>query len=589
MTLSPYSNTDPEPYIKDPTLEERVRRHLMNCERLYATYAALCWNLDETYKPTTRTEYGAWKVNRQVAKLNQAQVQIPLAWVAANVKSNILGMRPPRFSIKPVDRSDPNLLLQAEGISAIIEKIWGDEDMDIAHLEASRCMSVYGRAVLHDGIRNGETFTENVDQQYNVWASLRRLGEPEAISFAEVVSEQEGIDMGWDGTTMDATMRFNFPIYGGYDHLDPLGVMGRNWATERTIFGKVPVLHFYYQRKKYGNVWYAKIVNGVVVSEKNLNRKSWPFLIVDAEHAPGLPWGVGDVEPIIDIQQEVNEAMSDWREATRRNIKDQWKAWGLKHVTPTMVPGEGRLWELTDKTTDDIEPLKFPIDNAGSLEYINLQLEMYRRVSLIPPEAEGGSSGGRASGYAIQLKFEALSTSLEPRRIRMQSAYKQWALEKLKTIAKLYPQYKELIQSAKFTFRVVWPEITPKDTAQMVNTLAQSLAAGLESPYTAMDAMGFDPEEEMQLIREYNADENLNPKGFMILEQARMMAAQSAQSAAQGNPATAQMDQQAKEQALAQMGSPTEKNNQYNPYPSNPQGSPLQPEARGVGVGGGGR
>ena len=582
MTLTTFDNQTP---IANPTIEDRVRRHLQNCETLYSQYASLCWNLDEHYKPTAKTEYGAWKVNKQLPKLGQAQVNIPLAWTAANVKSNILGMRPPRFSIKPVDRSDPNLLLQAEGISAIIEKIWADEDMDVSHLELSRCLSVYGRGVLHDGIRNGDTFTENIDQQYNVWVSLRRLGEPEAISFAEVVSEQEAMDMGWDGLTMDASMRFNFPIYGGFDHIDPLGIMGRNWATERTIYGKVPVLHFYYQKKKYGNVWYCKIVNGAVIEEKNLNRKSWPFLVIDAEHAPGLPWGVGDVEPMIDIQQEINEAMSDFREATRRNVKDQWKAWGLKHIVPTMLPGEGRLWELTDKETDDIEPLKFPLDNAGSLEYINMQLEMYRRVSLIPPEAEGGSSGGRASGYAIQLKFEALSTSLEPRRIRMQSAYKKWALEKLRTIAKLYPAYKELIESAKFTFKVVWPEIAPKDTAQMVNTLAQSLAAGLESPYTAMDAMGFDPEEEMQLIREYNADENLNPRGFMILEQARMMAAQANAQAAQGQPANGMLDQQAKEEALAKMGSPTEANNQWNPMPN---GQPLSPEARGLGVGGGG-
>ena len=295
---------------------------------------------------------------------------------------------------------------------------------------------------------------------------------------------------------------------------------------------------------------------------------------------------MGDVEPLLDIQQELNEALTDWREAIRRNVKDQWKAWGLKHIVPTMLPGEGRLWELTEKGLDDIEPLKFPIDNTGTLEYINQQWENYRRVSLIPPEAEGGSSGGRASGYAIQLKFEALSTSLEPRRIRMQAAYKRWALEKLKTVAKLYPEYKDLIQSAKFTFKVVWPEITPKDTAQMVNTLAQSLAAGLESPYTAMDAMGFDPEEQMSLIREYNADQMLNPKGFMILEQAKMMAAQSNAAAAQGNPATGQMDQQAKEQAMAQMQQAGPQNNQWNPAAN---GTPLPPEARGIGVGGGGR
>jgi len=564
---------------EEQALVNRLRHHLTNTETEYSAYATLCRRLDEAYKPTERSpETYAWELNQGPKKLDQVRLQIPLCYTAANLKSNVLGMRPPKFNFRPLDRSDPTLRAQAEGIEAVIDKIWTDEEMDEVHLNLSRCLSVYGRGVLHDGVKGGETFTENIDMQANVWVSWRRFGEPEAMSWMEMVSEQQALDMGWDGKTFNADLRFNIPLYGSYPHDDILGVLRDRWRGERFIYGKVPAAHFYYKRTEKGNIHYALVVNGQIIHDKRLSRKDWPFTIVEAEHVPGLLNGVGDVEPLLDLQAELNQRGSNWGEAIRRNVLDQWKAWGLRAITPKMLPGGGRLWEFTgDKETDDILPLKFPVDDQGALAYLNWLLSQYRRVSGIPSEAEAESQTAGTSGFMATIKYQSLITSLAPRRIRMQRAYRKWGLSKLARIGELYPEYKEFIDTARFVLDVDWEEIAPRDVAQVMSTLSQGVASKIVSPYTAMEQLQEVPEDEMDLMREFNMDPALAPQAYMAFAQARMMEQQAAANAlAQQQAANLPFfEQQAKEQALGAVVPGRPEQNQYNP--------PLGPNTVGPG------
>ena len=514
---------------------------------------------------------GALDVNPDPLAMGQARVSVPVIWSAVNLKSNILGMRPPKFNFRPIDRKDPNLREQAEGIEAIVNKTWHDEDMDQVHLDACRTLGLYGRAILQDGILDGKTYTTNIDQQYNLWISWRRLNEPEAMCFVEMVSEQEAVDMGWDGKTVDAALRFNVPIYGGFSHDDALGLRTQNWISARTFYKKVPVVHFYYNKKKGGNILYGLIVNGQIISEDtSLRRKSWPFKWVEAEHVPGLPWGVGDAEPLLDIQAEICLRNTDWAEAVRRNTKDQWKSWGLKHLNPRVVPGNGRIWELTDKDTDDIEPLKFPIDNVEVQAYIANVWSNYHRVSGIPAEAEGGSIGAGSSGFQMLLKYQSLITALAPRRIRLQKVYRQWAMDKLQAVKQLYPEYADFITKLNFILEVQWSEVTPKDVAQVVQNLVQTTQSKLQSHYSAMEELELIPEDEFAFMEEFNQNPLLDPQGAMATAQAQMMMQQIAQQSQQ-QPGTGQsqnaLTQQAREDALASAPTGGPQDNQHNPLP----------------------
>ena len=560
--------------LRDPTVEQRLVRHLRATQEEYARYSSLCRSLDNSYKPERRMAGTmAWDVNPEDVKVGQARVSVPMIWNAVNLKSNILGMRTPTPKVRPLDRRSQIKRIQAEGVETAIDRLWDDENMDEVYLNFCRTMGLYGRGILQDGVEAGESYTTNIDQQYNLWISWRRLGEPEAMCFSEMVSEQEALDLGWDGVNVNAELRFNFPIYGGYTHSDPLGIQNRNWTKERSIHGKIPVLHFYFQKTKNGTVHYARFVNGQkTVKEKSLGRKTWPFTIVEAEHVPGIPYGVGDAEPLLDIQAEYNIRRTEWAEAIRRNIKDQWKMWGLKGVNPRMVPGNGgRVWELTDKNEEDIEPLKFPVDDVGAVQNIQSIMSDYRRTSAIPAEAEADNTAAApTSGFAMQVKFQALITQLAPRQKRIKRALKGWALSKLDYLAKKYPEYKDLLDAREFTIDWEFEPLTPKDVAQVVQNLATAVGAKLESPHTAMEEMGLDPDLEMDLMAEFWTDPRINPQGAMAQAQAMMMLAQVAQMSAQqpgagftGN----QLDQRAREEAAAMAPSGDETRNQHNPLP----------------------
>lgn len=540
--------------FQEPDLEARVERHLTSVKSEMAAYATLCQTLDEAYVPTTRDHKGAWDFWPEGRVLGQAHVNIPVIYMTVNLKSNILGMRAPRFNIRPVNRKDPKSRSDAELVESIIEKIFKDENMAEVHLNVCRNLSLYGRAVIQDG----PEFTLNIDQQANVWVSWRRLGEPESISFIEMVSMQEALDMGWDGLTTNDKLKIEFPIYGALPHDDPLGARHKNWpfgSQENLKTEGVPVLHFYYQKRKGGTVYYAKIINGMPVSETSLKRKTFPFIIIEAEHIPGMSTGVGDAEPIIDIQQEINERNTAWAEAVRRTIKDQWKAWGLHQLNSRMLPGGGQLWEMTDKESEDIEPIKFVPNDPGMALYLQNVWSNYRRVTGIPSEAEGESASA-TSGFAMNVKFQALVTNLAPRRIRLQRAYKQWALNKLDMVKRTFPAYAYLIDEAEFTLEVGWEEITPRDMKDTASRLQALVASKLTSPYTAMEELTLVPEDEIALMEEFWTNPKLNPQGAMAEAQAMLMLQQVAMASQQQPGAgfsQGNLAQQAQQQALTGM------------------------------------
>ena len=513
---------------KDLTLEEKVEKHLRQSRDEMVRYASLCRILDEAYVPPSRmNSSGAWDTHVYDRVKGQAHVSVPVVYFTVNVKSNILGMRSPKFNLRPLDRRDEKQRSDAEFIETILDKIFVDENGEEAHLNLCRNLSLYGRAFIEDG----DDFTHNIDQQANVWVSWKRIGEPEAFSFVELVSPTEAMNMGWDGVTENAPLRVNWPIYGGYAHNDPLGVISQNFTgRDRTfIDNAVPVMHFYSKASKNAVVRYSLIINGQVVkSEKSLGRKTFPFTMVETEHVPGSNIGVGDAEPVLDIQAELSERLSAWSEAVRRTIKDQWKAWGLNHLTPRTLPGNGQVWEMTDKAEEDIEPLKFVTNDVGILQYIQEIWGVYRRISGIPSEVEAESLS-HTSGYAMNVKYQSLIINLSARKIRMRRAWIKWAMNKLETVKRLYPQYAYLIDEAQFVLEVEWEEITPADVAAETQRLAQAIQAKITSPYTAMEQLQLVPEDEIRLMQDFWTDPKLNPQGFMAEQQAYQMAAQAQQ------------------------------------------------------------
>src|SRR5688572_12980842 len=117
-------------YFKELTLEDRIERHLRSTESDAASYQALCARLDESYVPSSKLGTGAWDVHPENKVMGQAHVSIPVVWFTVNLKSNMLGMRPPKFNVRPLDRRDQKLREDAEFIETVIDKVFVEENMD---------------------------------------------------------------------------------------------------------------------------------------------------------------------------------------------------------------------------------------------------------------------------------------------------------------------------------------------------------------------------------------------------------------------------------------------------------------------------
>jgi len=276
------------------------------------------------------------------------------------------------------------------------------------------------------------------------------------------------------------------------------------------------------------------MVNGQIIKDQvSTGRKTWPFTVIECEHVPGSNIGVGDAEPILDLQAEMSERLSAWSEAVRRTIKDQWKAWGLNHLNPRFLPGGGQVWEMTDKEEEDIQPLKFITNDVGILQYIEMLWQVYRRTSAIPSEVEAQSLS-HTSGYAMNVKYQSLIINLSARKIREQRCYMQWARNKLELVKMQYPEYAYLIDEAKFILEVDWEEITPSDMQTETARLGQAVQLKITSPYPAMEQLQLVPEDEIELMESFWTNPKINPQGAMAEAQAQLMLQQVG---AQPNPA----------------------------------------------------
>jgi len=251
-----------------------------------------------------------------------------------------------------------------------------------------------------------------------------------------------------------------------------------------------------------------------------MGRTTWPFYVVEAEHVPGLTQGVGDAEPVLDLQVDISEAVTSWSETVRRTIQDQWKAWGLRHLNPRILNDGGRVWEMTDKEDEDIEPLKFIPNTVDVKENIAMLWEIYRRVTGIPSEAEAQSLS-HTSGYAMNVKFQALITALAPRKIRMKRMYRELGMNKLKYYQKKHPKEAHLLDLSKFILDVTFEEITPSDMQAEVTRLSQAVTSKLMSPYTAMEEMTLVPEDEYELMAKFWTNPDINPQTALLTIQAK--------------------------------------------------------------------
>lgn len=358
--------------------------------------------------------------------------------------------------------------------------------------------------------------------------------------------------------------------------------------------------------------WYrqdGKIVNAVMVAGRIVDGPHIhnelpiiPYLIYEAGHEPGSPEGLNTVELLRDTQMGYNRALSLW---TQYSLDNSGTAYQVTGPTAGDIP-EGMI-PLSDEMVpvgeNEIKPIPrnqntFPIN-----QLIDQYWEVASRLTGIPEILFGQLAGAQTSGRATAVQIEAALNRLDPKRRRFYQTLKDllriWghmlsfknskieivvpaeaaegpqAVEPELTVQKI--GMRELLRGFD-NWKIVAPEITPRDSIEATQNAANKVQAHLLSMENAMDEIGVeDPQHELDLIRRELADARLNPgqvqayiSSLQLLNQLMQM-----QQQPQPDPSAAGQQGQDTQMAQDQMAQPTgdEAGNQPG-MPTGPGGPP---------------
>ena len=536
--------------------EDLLRRHLVRAEKHATAFQERIRRIQAEYIPPYNHLIGGWDTKFQPMREGQAYYPIPIVYFTVNVMASLMGMRPPVFNMEP-KTSDEADRTDAANVELLIKYEQQRQVMKEVHLDLSKVLALKGRAGVKCGYEGKELWTENIDNIENLWASFandsyRKIN---AYTYHSLIDRDEARETwGWKdeapgtggGFWQWAASKFTTDN----SKSDPLGRWAaRNWGTnsnEHPPFDGLPMIDFHYRRADDGKIINEIWIGSQRVDQRVLQIDEFPYITVNAETEPGSPFGIGDAEPVMVIQREIAGLKTKWAEAMRRNGLDTWIARNIKGLQPIDLDGGGRYFMLQgDKDEQNIEPLKYPIDDIGYRMAVDELWEDYRRITGIPPEVLGGGNiSAGTSGYAMAIKFQSVITRLGPRQTRLSTFYQSWVRLTLKHLKIVEPDAEAVIKDNYFV-NVDWENITPKDFAQQVSALATAVSAGFLSHRTAMEEIGKVSEDEMAYIEEWNRNPGTNPAGAaaVVAAEGQIAAIASGSPAAAGAAQSQQVNQ----------------------------------------------
>lgn len=252
-----------------------------------------------------------------------------------------------------------------------------------------------------------------------------------------------------------------------------------------------------------------------------------PYIIISQDTEPGNPEGLSMVEDLIDLQVELNRAMAHWMQLVADEIDPAWVLEGenADSIPPGMVPKGGEV--LAAGAGNTLRPLDKGVNIFPIAELVKSMWDHYHKISGLSEILYGQVPGAQTSGRAVAIQVEAAANRLDPRRRLLYSGLREllvfWTImtERVnpkmpvgvdqQTGKKLYAPVADIVAGYR-RWKIVAPEITPRDLIENTQNELNKVQGNLSSLRTAMDAIGQDsPEAELDLIRQEKMDAQLNP------------------------------------------------------------------------------
>jgi hypothetical protein len=215
-----------------------------------------------------------------------------------------------------------------------------------------------------------------------------------------------------------------------------------------------------------------------------------PFIVFPNLPSPKSPWGASDLEPLVEVQRELNRSTSQFSRilelsgnpiAVLENVESSQDI----AVTP------GAVWHIPEEAKAYLLDL---LQGGGAqlhLSYIDLLFRILHDLSEMPRAAFGGL-GRDVSGVALEMEMQPLLHRIWRKRLVRTGVYKKRA----EMILALYAKYLgENFEGVGI--EVVWAPMLPRDVAATVASEQTLVQSGIHSRRRAMSGLGIaDPDRE---------------------------------------------------------------------------------------------
>ena len=492
---------------------------------------------------------------------------------------------PPRVTI-PMATLTPERRQMAEAAEAILLQWLDLSGFDVWFHNLCQVKSLYGKGILKpywdENLKRGDVVVvENPANLRIGWGSndFSRIDwtiYEYSLSHMEVTSR-------WPNVRIEQIDRMGPPeviVEGGSDHSDPLDQKNdeywrpkwREYSDyERT---QVRVWDYWYKNRA-GTPTNAILVQGKIVDgpHEHPELADIPYIVIENDHEPGSPEGLSTVEPIIDLQQEFNRLLSHGLQHIADDVDPAWYLSGpsADSIPPGMVPKAGEITGVGENT-----PGAWPksVQTFPISEMMGELWNEFHRLTGLPEILFGQTPGADTSGRAIAIQVEAAANRLDPRRRRLYAGLKEllvfWTIMAERKNPKIEVGANEdgepilrgvgdMVKGFR-TWKVIAPEITPRDNFEVTQNEINKLNAKLSSHRTSMDMIGVEaPEAELSVIEQEQSNLKLNPAAvqaqisvYTIMAQLQQMQMQNQQMQAQMQQMMGGQSSQPPESILAQ-------------------------------------
>lgn len=316
------------------------------------------------------------------------------------------------------------------------------------------------------------------------------------------------------------------------DHSDPLGQLtnlrNRNDVQPSDYENKQVRIWDYWAKQidedGEEHIVNAFFVEGVLAAEPKRHDylPDLPYIVIEHDHVPGSPEGLGDVEPLIDVQIEMNRAFSHWAQLIADEIDPAYQL-DADNLPPGMVAKGGQITAAGEGK--QIRPIEksvanFPIEQLvqGLYDAFHFRSGLSKILFTAPP-------GAQTAGRALHVQIEASANRIDPRRDRLYAGLEEllifWGAMAEHANPEIMVGFDDQGQPVRkkiadvirgfSRWKMIAPEITPRDNLEQITGVINKLNAKLISLEQAMDELGVD--SPLAMIKMIEA-ERMNPRLF---------------------------------------------------------------------------